>query len=149
MSVRCLARIALLGVVLLSASAGADDASNSKPDDGGRQLLQSFMNDVASFTATFEQTLLDAWDVDEARREEKAKARKAQRALDNWARLLKGLRIRAKVQAKYRRDSDPDQPAIGSQPLVHHDLQSEASSSLQPQEERAKAWPQASENFTL
>lgn len=63
MSVRCLAPIALLGVVLLSAGAGADDGSNSKPDDGGRQLLQSFMNDVASFTATFEQTLLDANDI--------------------------------------------------------------------------------------
>ncbi|MEM7501384.1 MAG: outer membrane lipoprotein chaperone LolA [Pseudomonadota bacterium] len=43
------------------------DASARAADDGedrGRELLQRFMSDVASFTATFEQALLDANNVE-------------------------------------------------------------------------------------
>lgn len=52
--------MAYLCSLLLGASAWAADGD----EDRGRALLQRFMSDVASFTATFEQTLLDANNVE-------------------------------------------------------------------------------------
>jgi len=49
----------------------------------------------------FADLVIDAWHQDQKEREERAEEKREKKILDNWRRLVKGLFIREKIQAKY------------------------------------------------